>query len=45
MVADKPPVKVGPGASIYVPADVYHSTANAAAPNFKTRKRSRLIQG
>ncbi len=28
MVDDRPPVKVGPGASIYIPADVYHSTLN-----------------
>jgi oxalate decarboxylase/phosphoglucose isomerase-like protein (cupin superfamily) len=28
MVDDQPPVKVGPGASIYVPADIYHSTVN-----------------
>ncbi len=28
MVDDKPPVPVGPGATIYVPADVYHSTVN-----------------
>ena len=28
MVDDRPPVKVGPGASIYVPADVFHSTLN-----------------
>jgi oxalate decarboxylase/phosphoglucose isomerase-like protein (cupin superfamily) len=28
MVDDRPPVKVGPGASVYVPADIYHSTVN-----------------
>jgi oxalate decarboxylase/phosphoglucose isomerase-like protein (cupin superfamily) len=28
MVDDQPPVKVGPGSSIYIPADVYHSTVN-----------------
>ena len=28
MVDDQPAVKVGPGASIYVPADVYHATMN-----------------
>src|ERR1700745_4532452 len=28
MVDDRPSVKVGPGASIYIPADVYHSTVN-----------------
>jgi oxalate decarboxylase/phosphoglucose isomerase-like protein (cupin superfamily) len=28
MVDDQPAVKVSPGASIYVPADVYHSTVN-----------------
>jgi oxalate decarboxylase/phosphoglucose isomerase-like protein (cupin superfamily) len=28
MVDDRPPVKVGPGSSIYIPADVYHSTLN-----------------
>jgi len=28
MVDDRPPVKVGPGSNIYIPADVYHSTLN-----------------
>ena len=28
MVDDRPPVKVGPGSSIFIPADVYHSTLN-----------------
>src|SRR6201982_658140 len=28
MVDDQPAVKVGPGASIYIPADIYHSTLN-----------------
>lgn len=28
MVDDQPAVKVRPGASIYIPADVYHSTLN-----------------
>lgn len=28
MVDDQPPVRVRPGASIYIPADVYHSTVN-----------------
>jgi len=28
MVDDQPPVLVRPGASIYIPADVYHSTLN-----------------
>ena len=28
MVDDRPPVKVGPGSSIYIPADIYHSTLN-----------------
>jgi oxalate decarboxylase/phosphoglucose isomerase-like protein (cupin superfamily) len=28
MVDDQPPVKVRPGASIYIPADIYHSTLN-----------------
>jgi quercetin dioxygenase-like cupin family protein len=28
MVDDQPPVKVGPGASIYIPADIFHSTVN-----------------
>ena len=28
MVDDQPPVKVSPGASIYIPADIYHSTVN-----------------
>jgi oxalate decarboxylase/phosphoglucose isomerase-like protein (cupin superfamily) len=28
MVDDQSPVKVGPGSSIYIPADVFHSTVN-----------------
>jgi oxalate decarboxylase/phosphoglucose isomerase-like protein (cupin superfamily) len=28
MVDDQPPIQVRPGASIYIPADVYHSTLN-----------------
>ena len=28
MVDDQPPVTIRPGASIYIPADVYHSTLN-----------------
>jgi len=28
MVDDRPAVKVGSGASIYIPADIYHSTVN-----------------
>jgi oxalate decarboxylase/phosphoglucose isomerase-like protein (cupin superfamily) len=28
MIDDKPVVKVGPGASIFIPADIYHSTVN-----------------
>jgi oxalate decarboxylase/phosphoglucose isomerase-like protein (cupin superfamily) len=28
MVDDQPPVKVSSGSSIYIPADVYHSTLN-----------------
>ena len=28
MVDDQAPVKVGPGSSVYVPADIYHSTVN-----------------
>lgn len=28
MVDDQPAVKVGPGSSIYIPADIYHSTLN-----------------
>lgn len=28
MIDDRPPVKVRPGASCYIPADVYHSTVN-----------------
>jgi oxalate decarboxylase/phosphoglucose isomerase-like protein (cupin superfamily) len=28
MVDDQPAVEVGPGTSIYIPADVYHSTVN-----------------
>jgi oxalate decarboxylase/phosphoglucose isomerase-like protein (cupin superfamily) len=28
MIDDQPPIKVRPGASIYIPADVYHSTLN-----------------
>jgi oxalate decarboxylase/phosphoglucose isomerase-like protein (cupin superfamily) len=28
MVDDQPPVKVSAGSSIYIPAEVYHSTVN-----------------
>lgn len=28
MIDDQPPITVGPGASIFIPADVYHSTVN-----------------
>ncbi len=28
MIDDQPPIHVRPGASIYIPADVYHSTLN-----------------
>jgi oxalate decarboxylase/phosphoglucose isomerase-like protein (cupin superfamily) len=28
MIDDQPPIKVRPGASIYIPADIYHSTLN-----------------
>jgi oxalate decarboxylase/phosphoglucose isomerase-like protein (cupin superfamily) len=28
MIDDQPPIRVRPGASIYIPADVYHSTVN-----------------
>jgi len=35
MVDDKPPVKVGPGASIYIPEDVYHSTVNTGTGTMK----------
>ena len=31
MVDDRPPIAVGPGSSIYIPADVYHSTLNTGA--------------
>jgi oxalate decarboxylase/phosphoglucose isomerase-like protein (cupin superfamily) len=35
MVDDRPPVKVGAGSSIYIPADVYHSTLNTGAETLK----------
>jgi oxalate decarboxylase/phosphoglucose isomerase-like protein (cupin superfamily) len=35
MVDDHPPVKVGPGASVYIPADVYHSTVNTGTETLK----------
>jgi oxalate decarboxylase/phosphoglucose isomerase-like protein (cupin superfamily) len=35
MVDDQPPVKVGAGASIYIPADVYHSTLNTGSESMK----------
>jgi len=28
MIDDQPPIHVRPGASIYIPADIYHSTLN-----------------
>jgi oxalate decarboxylase/phosphoglucose isomerase-like protein (cupin superfamily) len=35
MVDDQPPVKVSPGSSIYIPADVYHSTVNTGTETMK----------
>jgi oxalate decarboxylase/phosphoglucose isomerase-like protein (cupin superfamily) len=35
MVDDQPPIKVGPGSSIYIPADVYHSTVNTGTDTLK----------
>ena len=35
MVDDRPPVKVGPGSSIYIPADVYHSTLNTGTETMR----------
>jgi oxalate decarboxylase/phosphoglucose isomerase-like protein (cupin superfamily) len=35
MVDDQPPIKVGPGSSIYIPADVYHSTVNTGTGTLK----------
>src|SRR5260370_36819863 len=35
MFDDNPPVKVGPGASIYIPADTYHSTGNTGTTTMK----------
>jgi oxalate decarboxylase/phosphoglucose isomerase-like protein (cupin superfamily) len=35
MVDDQPPIRVGPGASIYIPADVYHSTVNTGSETLK----------
>jgi oxalate decarboxylase/phosphoglucose isomerase-like protein (cupin superfamily) len=35
MVDDQPPVKVSAGSSIYIPADVYHSTVNTGTETLK----------
>jgi oxalate decarboxylase/phosphoglucose isomerase-like protein (cupin superfamily) len=35
MVDDQPAVQVGPGSSIYIPADVYHSTLNTGTGTMK----------
>ncbi len=35
MVDDRPPVNVGPGASIYIPADVFHSTLNTGSQTLR----------
>jgi oxalate decarboxylase/phosphoglucose isomerase-like protein (cupin superfamily) len=35
MLDDQPAVKVGPGSSIYIPADVYHSTLNTGTETLK----------
>jgi oxalate decarboxylase/phosphoglucose isomerase-like protein (cupin superfamily) len=35
MVDDQPSVKVGPGTSVYIPADVYHSTLNTGSEPMK----------
>jgi oxalate decarboxylase/phosphoglucose isomerase-like protein (cupin superfamily) len=31
MVDDKPPVQIGPGACVFIPDDVYHSTRNTGS--------------
>ena len=35
MVDDRPSVEVSPGSSIYIPADVYHSTVNTGTETLK----------
>jgi oxalate decarboxylase/phosphoglucose isomerase-like protein (cupin superfamily) len=35
MIDDQPPVKVGAGSSIYIPADVFHSTVNTGKEPMK----------
>jgi oxalate decarboxylase/phosphoglucose isomerase-like protein (cupin superfamily) len=35
MVDDQQPVEVGAGASIYIPADIYHSTVNTGTESLK----------
>jgi oxalate decarboxylase/phosphoglucose isomerase-like protein (cupin superfamily) len=35
MVDDQPPVEVSPGSSIYIPADVYHSTVNTGTETLR----------
>jgi len=35
MVDDRPPVKVSAGSSIYIPADIFHSTLNTGAETLK----------
>jgi oxalate decarboxylase/phosphoglucose isomerase-like protein (cupin superfamily) len=35
MVDDRPPIKVSAGSSIYIPADVYHSTVNTGTETLK----------
>jgi len=35
MVDDRPPVKVNAGSSIFIPADVYHSTLNTGTESLK----------
>ena len=35
MIDDEPPVEVGPGASIYIPADVFHGTVNTGGETLR----------
>jgi oxalate decarboxylase/phosphoglucose isomerase-like protein (cupin superfamily) len=35
MVDDQPPVKIGPGACVYIPDGIYHSTLNTGAERMR----------
>lgn len=35
MVDDQPPVSIGPGSCVFIPADIYHSTFNSGSESMR----------